>query len=65
MQRSLMGAEVQHLNNMRRYAALHFWLTRLRDQHLVISKASVVVKDPRELESMLKMLRAEVETTAQ
>ena len=53
MQRPLTKAELPHLKNMQRYAALHFWLTRLRDQCLVPAQPGVLVKDPKKFEDML------------
>lgn len=56
MQRPLSEAELPHLKNMQRYAALHFWLTRLRDKFLVPTQPGVFVKDPSEFEKMLLSL---------
>ena len=51
--RALTEDELSHLNNMQRYAALHFWLTRLRDKHLVVEQEGVLVKEPFQFETLL------------
>ena len=56
LQRQLTNAEIQQLTNVRRYAAVHFWLTRLRDYYLVPRQDGVVVKEPQQFSEMLKML---------
>jgi homoserine kinase type II len=55
-ERALTAAELPHLPNMQRYAALHFWLTRLRDKYLVPAKEGVLVKDPNQFEKLLAVL---------
>jgi homoserine kinase type II len=52
--RPLEHDEAAQLKNMQRYAALHFWLTRLRDYHLVAAQENVLVKDPRQFEELLR-----------
>ena len=56
LQRALTSDEMQQLTNIRRYAALHFWLTRLRDYYLVPKQKGVLVKEPQQFSDMLKML---------
>lgn len=57
MQRPLTKQELPHLKNMQRYAALHFWLTRLRDKYLVPAQEGVLVKDPNQFEALLRSIR--------
>jgi homoserine kinase type II len=57
MERSLSKLEMQQLKNLSRYAALHFWLTRLRDQHLMTAKEGVQVKPAEALEALLLHLQ--------
>jgi homoserine kinase type II len=54
--RPLTREELPQLKNLQRYAALHFWMTRLRDKYLVAANESVVVKDPEQFLKLLQKL---------
>ena len=56
--RELNHSEREHLKNMRRYSALHFWLKRLEDFHLVKAKDGVTQNDPNVMAALLLLLVA-------
>lgn len=58
LERPLVAEELLHLKSLQRYAALHFWMTRLRDKYLVDAVDTVQVKDPQQFQDLLHCLIA-------